>query len=294
MNPLLHGLFEVRIKALVETEFQRFVDIIYVERYGAKYVPVRAKRDQGCDGILNQTTILSCYAPGSVDLAKFKKKVGDDFDKYTANWATKYRGWQVVHNNEFTAAMLQFIRGLKTDADPVGVARLLGLIDGLPWPSKKTLSAHLAIPEEQFSFDILQEVVDDLARPLPDAGPNPIYAEPKYITEKIALNYEESDIKSATDMYFECLRYFGILKEIMDGLLSDESAALRTRITRGYTERTGLFKERLQSIIRELSASRPHDDLYTFYVTTVLLYFFERCLIGEKTKAELGERPNPR
>ena len=294
MNPVLRGLFEVRIKALVEGEFQQFINSLYVQRYGAGYVSIRPKKDKGCDGILNETTVLSCYAPSSPTLAVFKKKIGDDFRKYRENWARKYPVWQVVHNDDFTAAMLQFVRGLKSDTDPVGVTRLLGLLGELSWSSRKTLAMCLDIPEEQFSFDTLREVVDDLARPLSGAGQAPSYTEPKYIKEKILVNYAAGDVEAATETYYECLRHFGTLKEIMDGLMPDESAALKTRITRAYSERAGVFKKRLQGVIRELSATHPHDDLYTFYVTTVLLYFFERCLIGKKTKAELDERPNTR
>lgn len=49
---------------------------------------------------------------------------------------------------------------------------------------------------------------------------------------------------------------------------------------------SGLFLERLANLTEILSMTKPDDDYYHYHIRIIVMYFFEQCLIGKRTKEE--------
>jgi len=287
MSQVLHHLIELQVKGLTDTGFQEFIEHLYMIRYGTDFTPVKQKRDKGCDGILNNSrTVLAIYAPEKRDLAKFKRKVREDFTKYQDNWASQYPNWQLVYNLSFTAEEIQYIETLKPDTQKVGPAHVLDIVRNLIWSARRRVADYLGIDDQFFHNDILVAILEDLLGGANSAQDLPPYKRPIYIMEKIEINYSQEEVEMAKDQYGDCILYFSALRRLLTGHSDEQRHALRSKIRRDYRQLSGCFRERLDYLIERYSEKYPHDDAYRFHVQVVLLYFFEQCLVGKKTQGE--------
>lgn len=290
METVLKNAIKKQIEELKGIEFQSFIDKLYIKFYGDKFVPVKPKRDKGNDGILHGNTVLAVYSPEKYELNKFKTKIENDYEIYAENWANKYPNWQVIFNGEWTAGMVEFVEALKSDSQKVGIKHILEKIDGLNWGKRREIADDLGVDDQFLIYDILTKVIDDLLKRGDDNSTNKLENIPgkvKYIKEKIELNYSSVDIEAATDEYADCLRLFNRIKDIVQGYDDDDKGALKNKIRSGYNRfPSGNFKDKLERLTELYAERHKNDDLYKFHVKVVLIYFFEQCLIGEKTEEE--------
>jgi len=286
MNPLLRKQIRNAVGLKVDTEFQDFVAFLFGLACGQQFTAVKQKRDKGCDGILDGDTILAVYAPESHTLARFKKKLGDDYKSYTANWKKTHPGWMVVFNNELTAGMIQFIDGKHPGVRKMGLPEIVKMIEALPWSKIHRVGEYLGIPSELLLNDLIGQVVDDLIRN-GEAGKSASQRpQAVYIEDKIAINFAPEEVQQATDRYYECLEYFEATEGIFREHSGMEVAALRSRICNDFNSLGGAFSQRFQGLLNQYCHAHPSDDLYHFAVIVLLTFFFEQCLIGAKAESE--------
>lgn len=289
MSRLIEHLLKQRILTLFGNDFQQFVEKLYLLNYGTDFTPIIQKRDKGCDGFINgDRIVIAVYAPEKRDLRRFKTKVGDDYRKYREHWEPMYPNWQLVYNNVFTAEELQFIESLKPSAIKISVEHLLDIYKRLSWTHKRDISNYLGMDDQFFRDDILGSIVDDLIKGSTD---NEDFSQDKpiYIEDKIKLNFEHERVESAKDEYHDALLYFGELKKLLFSYTDREQLALKSKIRRDYGKYSGSFSVRLDALTKEYSVQHGNDDLYIFHVRVFLLYYFEQCLIGQKTEFEKND-----
>jgi hypothetical protein len=287
MSQVLHRLIEQHVKGLYHNDFQEFIEHLYVIRYGTDFTPVKQKRDRGCDGLLNNSrTVLAIYAPEKRDLRKFKRKVREDFTKYQDNWEPQYPNWQLVYNLSFTAEEIRYIESLKPDTRKVAPEHILEIVENLVWSDRRRVADYLGIDNQFFCNDVLVTILEDLLRDTNIVQDLPPYKKPVYIEEKIEINYSQEEVEMAKEQYGDCVLYFGALQRLLTGYADQQRHALKSKIRGNYGQLSGPFRERLEYLIERYSEKYAHDDVYRFYVQVVLLYFFEQCLVGERTQSE--------
>lgn len=290
MEKVLHDAIKQRIRSLTELSFHYFIDELYLKYYGNEFVPIKQKRDKGCDGILHGDTSLAIYSPEEYKLKAFKKKVEEDFNNYEKNLSDKYPKWQVVFNGQWTTEMVNFVKALKSDSQIVGSKHILEMIKDLKWSKLKEIADYLNIDKEFFIYDILAKVIEDLLGDQ-NTGEDISIAVKKatYIEKKIKLNYSKKDIETALEEYEDCVVIFPRIQGIIKGYNEPDKGALKRKIKDEYDRQYPVykdFKKTLNYLTGIYSARYDNDDIYKFYVRVVLIYFFEQCLIGKKTKEE--------
>ena len=292
MNTVYTNAMEIRIQNLKRSDFQDFVDMLYLTAYGDKYIPLNPTSDKGCDGILHDRIILSVYAPEKYTLEAFRKKVDGttrvkgDFPQYRDHWADTHPGWRYVFNGEFTADMIKHVKALKEDVEPWGIKKIMDFVSSLTWSQRRKIGEYLGVDDELFVNDILAQILDDLVSesgPIEDLPP---HKRPPYVEEKIEINYSNEDVDAATMQYAHCLEDFPSLENLLPGY-DDEIPDLKARLLTDYLGLSGDFKTRLHHLIGDYSRKNPEDYQYRRYVTVVLVYYFEQCLIGKRTKDEI-------
>lgn len=287
MSQVTEHILKQRILTLIGNDFQQFVEKLYLLNYGTDFTPVKQKRDKGCDGFINSDHIvIAVYGPETRDLRKFKNKVREDFEKYQEYWELEYPKWQVVYNNSFTAEELQFIESLKPNTIKISVEHLLDIYRGLDWTNKRHIFTDLGIDAQFFRNDILSSIIDDLIKNS-DHNENIQQVKPIYIEDKIKLNFESTDIETAKDEYHDSLLYFGELRRLLSSYSDREQLALKSKVRTDYNKYSGSFAKRLSYLTEQYAEQYKEDDLYIFHVKILLLYFFEQCLIGQKTEFEI-------
>lgn len=286
MASILTGFVRAKVGQLCGNDFQEFVVELYLLRYGTNFHPIKPKRDKGCDGILKEEgCVLAVYGPEKRDLPKFRRKAREDYTEYQLHWQAQYPLWRFIYNDELTAEEHRVLTDLDPQVQPVGIPHIIHEYESLTWSEKRRLASYLGIDLRLFHNDILSEILNDL---IADAKPalGAPYGKPTYIEDKIKLNYSESDVASATDQYRECLQYFPTLRILLAGYQDRDLSALRSRIRRDYDALGGPFTNRFRALTARYSEASPQDDTYWFFVEVVLVYFFEVCLIGDKTEDE--------
>lgn len=286
MNSLLRNSFRHAIKMKSETAFQEFVAFLFAAAHGAAFTTLKQKRDKGSDGILNGNTILAVYGPESYSLSGFKKKIGDDYTNYSTNWKSSHPLWMVVFNGDFLANMVQFVEMKHAGTVKMGLSELVEMIERLSWTNIRRIGEYLGIPTELLLNDLIGEVVDDLVKAGESGNVTSDRPNAVYIEDKIALNFERSEVPKATDDYYECLTYFDATEKMLRERSAMEVSALRQRIRRDFDTLSGGFKQRFQGLLDRYCEAHPADDLYRFAVTVLLTFFFEHCLIGTKSPKE--------
>ncbi len=293
MNSTLEEMFQFKISRLKGMDFQTFMEKLYLTCYGNNFTKVLQKRDKGCDGILSGKTVIAVYAPEMHSLDAFKRKIKNetrgnegDFDKYMKHWQTDYPGWQVVYNGEFTAEMVQFIKSLKKDTELLGRQHLLTLIQGQPWGRIRDVAGFLGIEEQFFIREIFEEIIQDLLKDCSYKNPKRDYSPPVYIKEKISLNFSGEDIETIGDDYKDALKYFHTLQMIMKEYGDTELDALKNNVREDIKKYNGNFKEKFQLLMEQYYGKNKNDALYKLYVKVLMIYLFEQCLLGGKTRSE--------
>lgn len=286
MNPLLQKQMAAAIKLKTDTEFQDFVDLLYLQAHGTHFTSLKQKRDKGGDGILNGNTILAAYAPETYSLTDFKKKITSDYKKYEANWKPTHPNWLVITNCELLANMVQHIDSKHAGAEKLGVAEIVTKIEGLSWSKIRRIGEYLGIASELLMNDLLGQVIDDLIRMDEKGLATSQRPHALYIEEKIAINYGPEEVQQATDQYTDSLEYFDATQSILQSHTTTELRAIRSRIVGDFTTLGGRFSQRFNSLIARYCEKSPNDDLYRFAIVVVLTFFFEQCLIGARTTGE--------
>lgn len=287
MAPIFLKLLPSCISQRQDNDFQEFVDLLYSLTY-PNFVSIKQKRDKGSDGFIQDEKIsIAVYGPQSRDLNKFRRKITDDYEKYMQHWVNNYPIWQVVYNQEFTASEIQILDNLNLNIQKKGVSQLVNLVDELPFTKKKRIAIFLGIDEDYLSNDIFKNVLDDMLLS-GNSGTDYTYNTPLYIEEKIELNYNKADIQNAKEQYIEYAEYFRILQNVLSTYTESDQASLRSKIRTKYMQLEGEFKVRFDNLSSNLLEKyQPEDDLHERYIRIVLMYFFEQCLFGKKSKGEL-------
>lgn len=280
MNSVTENSFKTQIGSLKDSAFQAFIDKLYTVVYGNDFTVVKQKHDQGCDGIVNNETVLAVYAPGKYDFKKFRKKISDDFEKYSENWVNRYPQWQVVYNGDFTASIVQVIQSLKVDAQRVGISNLIEMIAKLRWSQIQDLAEYLKIDVQFIVFDIVDEIIKDSLKAEPAAIGEFDFSKRTELQEKIEFNFNQKDIDAAKAEFLDYLKYFWLVTNVISGYESQEDA-LKNRIRMDLAKFSGDFKIKLQYLTEYYTQKRPNDDYYKLFVRVLLLYLFEQCIIGK-------------
>lgn len=283
MNNVTENTFRTQIDSLKGSAFQAFIDKLYTVIYGSDFTVVKQKHDKGCDGILNNETVLAVYAPEKYEFGKFKTKISDDFKKYSQNWANMYPQWQVVYNGEFTASIIQVIDNLKLDAQKLGLPNLIEMIAKLRWSQIQDIAEYLNIDAQRIVFNVIDEVIKDLLKAEPPATEELDYSKITAIETKIELNYTQEDIDTAKSEFEDYMKYSWLVENVI-GCYENQEDVLKNRVRTDFAKFSGNFKTRLQHLTDNYVQKRPEDDYYKLFVRILLLYLFEQCIIGKSKK----------
>jgi len=287
MEDIFEHQIKKHIERLKENSFQDFITNLLVMKHGSQFTPIRQKKDKGCDGIIENRTVIAVYAPPKGGLREFKKKVADDYGLYLANWHSKYPNWCYVYNEPYTAEMIKCFDELDPSIEKWDINHVMNIFRELNWAKKRDMAARLGIDENYFINDILKNVVDDLIR---SGAKDTIllkHKRPVYIEDKIELNFDNADIPAALTEYAEALPYLAELKNVLKSYPDGEIASLKSRVIVGFNKLSGDFKTKMNNLNEGLAERNKNDDIYKYYVRVVLIYFFEACLIGKKAEGEV-------
>jgi len=292
MNKPLQSSFRIQIQSLYMFEFQDFITKLFMFKYGSEnYIPPREIKDKGVDGIITKSeTIIACYGPKKIDKKRYTKKIEDDFESYYNNWQSKYKNWMFVTNNEIPEWAINKIYSLKKDSLQIGLKNLLQIVDELPSYQKRELGNYLNIEKNLFAQDYLKDIIEDLIKDASFTDENVEYQQQIYFPDKVALNFEQDDIVNILneyDSYFEN-GVFNDICSLLFGYEDEDFEKLKHRIIYDYNNKIGHFKSRLHQLTESylMKYSSENDDSYLYYVRAVLIYLFEQCIIGKKTKEE--------
>lgn len=289
MDNILREILKVKIRGLKATAFQDALDRINLCIYGeGGFQRVKQKHDGGSDGIINGETILAVYAPEKYNLSDFKKKVGDDFKSYTANWESTHSKWIVVTNLEATAQMIKFVNELKAGASVLCIEGLLQKIDKQTWTVKTAIFRALDIPDHYLSNDVISTVIEDLIQISTQDEPFEPYEKPAYIQDKIELNASVEHVATFMDEYEESLAIFPIISTVVKSRSQGSIAAIRSKVRSTYTSLSGSFEQKFNELVDIMCQGKSRDDYYSHNMRIVMLYFFEQCLFGKKPKSEVN------
>lgn len=281
MNKVTENAFINQIMNLKDSSFQNFTDKLYSVCYGNSFTVVRQKKDKGCDGILDNEIVLAVYAPENHYIRKFRKKIADDFSKYSQYWMTSHPKWQVVYNGIFTAEMVQFVKKLKSDAQPVGLNNIIEMISKLRWSQILDLSEYLNISSDFLIFDIIDEVIRDLLKSNDVTREEFDFRELTEIERKIGLNFQSEDIERIKAEYGDGLKYFYTVTQVI-GNYDIEKDTLKNRVRWDIAKLGGDFGTRFDNLTENDANKRPGDDYYRLMIRVLLIYLFEQCVIGRK------------
>ena len=301
MNRPAKNRFELQIKSLRGFDFQHFVRELYLLKYGEHgFTVLRDQKDKGCDGIIEEEKrIIACYGPQEIiDTKKrhkeFDIKVEGDYGEFERNWRSKYPNWSFIVNHEIDPYYDAKIKALNAGARIIGLTQLMSIIENLKNFQRRKIGKYLNIEDEYLISDYIGEILEDLLKE-DDVNDEEILYKPKSlieITNKIEINFDTSEIEDAKNEYGLFLED-GILMEIASilyGYEDKEISKIKRRIIHNYDSNpNGNFKSRLNTMTNYylVKYSNDNDDDYFFYIRAILIYFFEQCLIGKKTKTEL-------
>lgn len=285
MNSVFYDAIKIKVANLQGNNFHNFIDELFLIGY-KNYVPIKQKHDKGCDGIIENRMVLAIYAPENYVLKEFKRKITEDFQSYRKNWYEKYPEWRVIFNGELTASQITIVKELYKTAEPFGSKEIMRFIKDLKWSQKRKIAQYLTIDEKLYVNDILEQIIEDLINyDSSDQIEYPQRDPALYIEDKIELNYSVDDIEAAKNQYLICLEYFRAFENLLKSY-EDDWKKLMLKVVSDYNTFQGDFKDRLELLVQKYSSEYPKDDDYISFVRVVLIYLFERCLIGKKTKAE--------
>ncbi len=154
MDSPIRILLKTQISNLTGNEFQDFIDQLFLSHYGSeKYHPTRHTRDQGCDGIVNNDTVVACYGYDNADKTAILKKVQDDFLKYSNTWHGDFPLWLFIINKDVPAYLIKEVSGLQPNSFPKGIKQLIEIIEtGLSPSRRHYIYDYLNIPKALYKF----------------------------------------------------------------------------------------------------------------------------------------------
>jgi len=276
---------KVAIDGLKGNNFQVFVNDLFIIKYGINFTPIRPNKDKGGDGILHNTIIIQVYAPNKIE--RFKRKIKEDYEKYKENWMSKYPKWCIVFNGEFTADMLLSIDELDRGIKRCDINHILEMINSLRFPIIRSIARdNLHIYEEDIINDILKNVIDDLSKDNPVLDSIDEHLQPPYIKDKVKLNYSEEDVQGALNDYEDMIPDISKFEHLLKFYDTEEIKLLKNKVSTGYRKFAGDFKTRFNNLNELFSERYKNDDGYKYAVSVVLIYYFETCRIGKKTREE--------
>lgn len=295
--------FENTIKSKTEKEFESFIKELHFERYGVNgFISTRETKDKGSDGIISETyTVIASYGPKKYTKASFYKKADEDFGKYLKYWASQYFNWEMYYNGDISPDQIFKKDELEKLAISRGFTNINILLRGVDHIVKiieedlkniqiRKLAAQLLIPKELFIQDYIREILDDLLRGLNIQLESVEYDLKVDIEEKINLNFSLDDVEGAKNEY-ELLATSGTLRNIQNAIAiyeDEEINKLKLKIIRDFNEFGGTFKQKIANLTRKYAEkyASGNDDDFDHYIRAILIYCFEQCIIGVKTKLE--------
>lgn len=292
MNSPLKNSFRVQIESLNLFKFQDFITELFIFKYGSEnYIPPREIKDKGADGIITSSnTLVACYGPKSIDKNRYLKKIEEDFESYEENWIEDYKNWMFVTNNDIPEYAIKKINALKPDATQIGIKNILQFIDELTSFQKRALGKYLNIDRDLFARDYLKELIEDLIKDSEFTIENIDYKTQIYFPDKVSLNFKQEDINKILDEYDSYFEngVFNVIGGLLFGYEDEDFEKLKHKIKYDYTNESGKFKKRLKQLTEKYlnKYACDSDDEYLYYLRAILLYLFEQCIIGDKTKTE--------
>lgn len=153
LNPI-RNILKTQISSLTGFEFQDFIDRLFLAYHGKfGYLPTRKTRDLGCDGIINNDTVIACYGYDKAGKSDILKKVKEDFKKYDEKWSANFLSWLFIINKEVPSYLIDEIEKLKPNSSPIGIDQLIELIEtNLSASSKQDIYEYLKIPKEFYRY----------------------------------------------------------------------------------------------------------------------------------------------
>lgn len=294
MTGSLKKIFESHIILKQDFDFEEFIKEILLLRHGTSgFIPTRPKKDKGCDGIIvDSTTIIACYGPLKYDVKAYAKKAKEDYAQYKKHWQSTYPNWQFIFNGKLGPDAITVITGLHNGSIPWGLDNIMSIIvNEFNGTQRRQVATLLGIPNTQISQDYLEEILENLLNKT-TTNPTDLYQFKKEnlleVEEKIKLNYGAEDINIAMQEFEDMLTEIIQTGKLFVAFQDEEQDKIKSRVRSDYKNANGTFKERLKTItdnyLRQYSAI--NDDVYRHNVTSVLLYLFEQCLIGESGKGK--------
>lgn len=294
MTGALKRIFESHIELLQDFDFEEFIKEILLIRHGASgFIPTRPKKDRGCDGIIvNSVTIIACYGPKKYDPKSYARKAKEDYQEYQKYWKSSYRNWQFIFNGKLGPDAINVVTNLHNGSIPWGLDNIMSIIENeFNGTQKRRVAELLNISKNQISQDYLEEVLENLLSKTV-TNPTELYQFRKNnlldVEDKIKLNYSKDDINIAMQEFEDMLSEVIVTGKLFSAFQDEEQDRIKTRVRTDYKNSNGVFKERLKimtdNYLRQYSSI--NDDVYRYNVTSVLLYLFEQCLIGETGKTK--------
>ncbi len=284
MDNIFREQIRTAIALLFTGNFQKFITWLFKKLYNENFTPLNPQKDKGCDGILNNDTIIAIYGPTPERksiLKAFTDKIGEDYDAYKTNWKGNYPNWGVVYNGELTADRLQFLERLHENTLKMDINHLMKEIENRIFPFQRDVAVYLGIQLEFMRNSIIKQVIDDLIRSKNEDIYSQEISSPHDIEEKIKKNYDSTDFKEVKreheEYYSEITHVYGILKAYDER----EISVLKFQILSKFNILEGDFKIKFNELHKLLIDGNEENDYFSFYVRVLLLYLFEICLLGE-------------
>jgi len=103
------------------------------------------------------------------------------------------------------------------------------------------------------------------------------------LKSETSVNYSQEDLDLAQIEVESFYQNAHIISEII-GENTDKQTILLTKVIKDYnaTNQDFIFKERKKLLIEKYAKDKIIDDYYCHYINNLLLYVFEKCLIGKK------------
>ena len=183
--------------------------------------------------------------------------------------------------------MVKHVKSLNEGSYIICIERLLTQINHQTWTKKSSIFKAFDIQERYLTNDVLATAVDDLIK-ISEGGNNFLpYEKPLYITSKITLNVQKDNVDIFMDEYEDSLKYFPELTHVLQLHTSASISSLRSKVRNTYKNHAGSFEEKFELMLNNFLGDQIGDDYYKFHMRVVLIYFFEQCLFGLKTREEI-------
>lgn len=285
-----------QIKALTGFNFQNFIKELFFYKYGsADFKPLRPVKDLGNDGVITiegEKLIIACYGYQTYDKTDSSKKIQEDYQKYMEHWSKDYPKWIFIVNQPLAPEQIKDIAKLKdgSDVDIYGLDQLLHIIfEEISKAKLRKLAKYLRVDETYISNDYFGEILEGLLNDsLLNSQETIKYKPSTFITDKIELNYTGDDIDIAKREFELVSESLMEIQNLIANYEDNEIKAIKLKIINDYQRTTGTFKARINQLtdIYQSKYASEKDDDSLLYIRAILLYHFEQCLIGKRTKEE--------